>query len=139
MPDRKPLSLGRAEHIGPDSLMETYHQFEGALGLPMAGTIEEAGTPVLRSLGKRLDELLDMVLTPKPGSGLPKRLRLTNWDAREGNVDFHSASKGERFQATPSQLDELIKGGALDVEQPPAGAVTAARKKISKGLDKARR
>lgn len=147
MPDRRPLSIGRATSIGPDpkgihsgigpdpgidAVMEKY----GGL---MGGGIAEEGGPIIRSLGKYLSELLGLeVGATKAGSGLPKRMRLTNFDSREGNLDFHAASRkgGERFQATPSQLDTLVGQGALDVVQPPKRAVESTRRKIATALDK---
>lgn len=111
-------------------------QYGGLLG----GGIAEEGGPMVRSLGKYLAELLGLeVGATSAGSGLPKRMRLTN-ATREGEMEFHAASRkgGERFNATPKQFDTLVDQGALDVTQPPAKDVAAARKKISRTLGSAK-
>lgn len=136
MPDRRPLPIGRATSIGPDpngidAVMEKY----GGL---MGGGIAEEGGPIVRSLGKYLAELLGIEMgATTAGSGLPKRMRMTGFDAREGNIDFHAASRkgGERFAATPEQLDTLVGQGAVDVAQPPKKAVASVRRKIATDLD----
>jgi hypothetical protein len=101
--------------------------------------------PYLSSVGKFLDDLLDAVFNPSAkGTGLPQRLRLTNWDARSGHVQLHPASRPKttpigpaQFEATPAQLDELIAGGAIDLEQPPARAVSDIQSRIRQVLDAA--
>ena len=114
---------------------------------PMTSIIPAAGAyaePILASLGKPLQELLGLVLSPtKGGSGLPRRLRLTQWNARTGNVEFHGQGPRpigvERFEATPAQLDKLIRGGALDLEQPTESAMAPIRRKLSAALDKGKK
>lgn len=95
------------------------------------------GAPLLKSLGKELSELLDAVFKPKAGSGLPQRLRFTNV-SREGQMQFHAPNDAigpARFEASPSEVDKLINGGALDLEQPPAAATNAVRSKLRDVLD----
>lgn len=131
--------MAHASSIGPDPtaigpMMEKY----GGLMAPAAGILENEGVqgaPVLRSIGKRIDELLDAVFTTPKGSGLPKRLKLTGWDARTNQIEFH-APAGERFQASPQQLDKLIGSGSIDLEQPAAGAVSSIQSRLSKALPK---
>lgn len=102
-----------------------------------------AGEPFLGSLGKKVSELLDTVFsraTSAEGRSLPKRLRFTNWDARSGNMQFHpdqpSAEIGPApFEATPAQVDRLVNGGALDVEQPGSRAVDQIRRHLREVLD----
>lgn len=150
MPDRRSLSIGTATSIGPDpkgrhagigpdpsrDINAVMDKYGGLLG----GGIAEEGGPMVKSLGKYLAELLGLeVGATSAGSGLPKRMRLTN-ATREGEMEFHAASRkgGERFNATPNQLDTLVDQGALDVVQPPAKDVSLARRKIAKSLDRAK-
>lgn len=95
------------------------------------------GEPMLKSIGKKLSELLDTVFTPtERGTGLPQKLRFTNWDARKGNMQFHGATgAAPQFEATPGQVDKLISGGALDVAQPPQGAVDRLQKILSEQME----
>ena len=96
--------------------------------------------PMLKSLGKPISELLGLILTPTQSkTGVPKQLRLSNFDSMKGNVQFHGDSRAAspRFEASPAQLDDLINGGALDVAQPPQGAVDRIRKILSALLDSA--
>lgn len=89
----------------------------------------------LKSLGKPVAELLGTVFKTKTGSGLPSLLRMTNWDARTGNVGMHSLRKaGEAFEASPTQIDEMIERGWLDLEQPAEGASDHIRKLLQKIL-----
>lgn len=104
---------------------------------PVATNIETPlAEPMLKSLGKPLSELLDLVLKRTGvAEGVPQRLRLTNWNARTGSAEFHGLTKaGQKFEATPTQLDELINGGVLGVDQPPQGAVEAIRRKLAGAL-----
>lgn len=129
----------RTSALAGPTLPASFQTLLDQLAVNPVGTAVPSGgyaEPMLKSLGKPLAELLDLILTPTTkGTGLPNRLRLTNWDARSGNVQFHGAGPTrvgvERFEATPTQLDRLIRGGALDVEQPPQGAVDAIRKKLA--------
>lgn len=95
------------------------------------------GEPMLKSIGKKLSELLDTVFTPtERGTGLPQKLRFTNWDARKGNMQFHGATgSAPQFEAAPGEVDRLISGGALDVAQPPQGAVDKLQKLLAGELD----
>lgn len=105
-----------------------------------ATSAEQAAEPELKSLSKTLGDIFNRVFTPtKPGSGLPKRLRFTG-TSREGQMQFHNASPGTkigpaRFEASPAQVDELINGGALDVEQPPIRATSQIQSRIREILD----
>jgi hypothetical protein len=128
-------------HIGddPNSIDNVMKKYGGVM-MPAAGILEGEGiqgSPIIKSLGKRLDELLDAVFTTPKGSGLPSRLKLTNWDARTGNIDFHAFGKSaERFQATPQQLDTLLQRGGMDLEQPATKAVGTIQKKLQSALPK---
>lgn len=98
-----------------------------------------AGEPYLKSLAKKVGDLIDAVFTPKSGSGLPQRLRLTNV-SREGQIQFHAPNDPigpARFEASPSDVDKLIEGGALDLEQPPQRAVNAVQSRLRHALDAA--
>lgn len=109
----------------------------------------QAAEPMLKSLGKPIQELLDLVLeTSEKVKGVPRRLRLSNWDARRGLAQFHpEAPQGQGkglvgmgvephpFEASPAQLDELITQGLLDVQQPPAGQVSAIQSRLRQLLD----
>src|SRR5262245_24275714 len=92
--------------------------------------------PILRSLGKPLSQLLGMILKPvQSGTGVPSRLRYTNYDAPKGLAQFHSVDRaGQAFEASPKDLDALLKGGAIDVEQPPQGAVEKIRKLLAAAM-----
>jgi hypothetical protein len=95
------------------------------------------GEPMLKSIGKKLSELLDTVFTPtERGTGLPQKLRFTNWDARKGNMQFHGGTAAApQFEATPGQVDKLISGGALDVAQPPQGAVDKLQRILTEQME----
>lgn len=112
-------ALQKADSIGADPRADVHEAV-----MPLDPTM-------LESLGKPLSELLGMILRPTTaGTGLPSRLRLGNVQNGEGL--FYGVRKGgERFQASPSQLDEMINGGLLEREQPPTGAVNAIRRKIA--------
>lgn len=111
--------------------------------VPAAGVAE----PMLKSLGKPISELLDLVLkTNKRVPGLPRRVKLTEWNARKGTLGFRpEAPQGPRgltsvgvepapISATPADVDALINAGVLDVDQPPAGAVDRIYKKLMAAL-----
>jgi hypothetical protein len=131
MPERNPLTaLRKAESIGAD---------------PLAAEWSTAAMPtdpaMLRSLGKPISDLLSAVFkTPKAGqTGLPSRVRLTNRDARKGTVDMHGVRKSaDRLEATPGQLDDLLNSGAIELEQPPQGAVDMIQRKLAELLGAAR-
>lgn len=76
--------------------------------------------PYLKSITKPISELLDTIFTPTAkGTGLPSRLRFTNWDARKGVMQLHSAdAAGKPFEVSPTDLDRLINAGHIDIEQP---------------------
>lgn len=96
-----------------------------------------AGEPMLKSLGKTLGELMDAIFTPKAGAKLPQRMRFTGV-SREGNMQFHGPNDPigpARFEASPGDVDKLINGGALDLEQPPARATAAVQSKLRQMLD----
>lgn len=91
---------------------------EGLVGA--AGTLKPVteAEPVLHSIGKSISDLLGAVFKPtSKGTGLPARLSLENWNARTGNVILRGArAAGEKFEATPAQLDELISSGELTLD-----------------------
>lgn len=99
---------------------------------PVSTAIGEAGAPMLGSLGKRVDDMLGATFTPtEAGTGVPKRIEFTNV-GRDGLMQFHGSNQQmPSLNASPAQVDELINGGALDLTQPPQGAVDAVRKKLS--------
>lgn len=87
---------------------------------------------MLQSLGKPISELLGAIFRTPNKSGLPTKLRLINWNARNNTAALRGLRKGdEAFEAAPSQLDELLTGGALDLDQPPQAGVDAIRKKLA--------
>lgn len=106
--------------------------------IPVAGVAE----PMLKSLGKPISELLDLVLkTEKRVPGLPRRVKLTEWNARKGTLGFRPEAPpggmtsmpditAAPFEATPADVDALINAGHFDVDQPPQGAVDAIRRKL---------
>lgn len=94
--------------------------------------------PMVNALGKPVSEMLGTVLKTPVKSGMPQRLTLTGWKAPTGEMEFASNTKraaGMKFNATPQQVDELINGGALDLEQPPNGSMEAIRARLRKALD----
>ena len=111
------------------------------LAISPTTTAISGGTPVLRSIGKELSELLDTVFTTtKKTKGVPTKLRFTNL-SREGNMQLHPASaRGTSptgpapMEVAPGDLDRLISGGAVDLDQPPEGAVDAIRRRLQKVL-----
>lgn len=134
MPDRRPdpvaTAASKATRIAPTDWVDRLVANPAGL---VPGTIEST-EPMLHSLGKPLQELLDLALRPTTAkTGLPRGLRLTNWDARTGEAAFRGLRKGgaEEFRASPQQLDDLIGGGALDVQQPPTRAVEAIRRRLA--------
>lgn len=131
MPERNPLTaLQKAESIGADPLAAEWSM--GAMPTDPA---------MLRALGKPISELLSAVFkTPQAmKTGLPSRVRLTNWDARKGMVDMHGVRRtADRLEATPGQLDELLNSGAIELEQPPQGAVDLLQRKLAELLGAAK-
>jgi hypothetical protein len=97
------------------------------------------GRPFISALGKEIQELLDMVLTPvAKRTGLPKRLQLGGFDSKTNKVKYYGQKADVPvFESTPEQLDEMLTTGMLDVEQPPKGAVEAIRKRIAAEFDAA--
>lgn len=95
--------------------------------------------PELRSIGKPVSEMLDVMLNPKPGAGLPKRLRVTGWDARNSELAMtpveHKAAVGNSVRVSPQDLDKLLGAEAVGIEQPPARDVETIRRKIAAALD----
>lgn len=126
-------------------MMDTASQFGGAMGTMAPGAIP--GSPILRSLGKSIDELLDAIFTTGGKGGLPRRLRFSNWNADKGELNFHPTKGTDvahpetstaTYQSTPAQLDELLRTGLMDLEQPAEKAVAATRRKIASQLDRPR-
>lgn len=156
MPERHPplAALSKATGIGPQPhtvtlgetldapdpfrlLLERFVQqlTDDPVSAAMAALPMLMGEPMFKSLGKPVSDMSGATFTPPRGSGLPSRLRLTNYDAPSNNVEFHGVSSGQPFRATPGQVDTLVNKGGLDLEQPPAKAVAATRKKIAAKLD----
>lgn len=101
------------------------------------------GEPVLAALGKKLSDLLDTVFTPAKGSGLPRRLRFTGL-SREGQLQLHPESQAAgrvvgpaAYEASPAQVDQLLRSGQLDLQQPPQAAVDPVRARLRAILDAA--
>lgn len=105
------------------------------LGLAPLGAVE---APALKSIGKPVSELLGATFVTPNKTGLPKRMAVSSWNDAKGSVGLHGARSGaEAFEATPSQLDELIDGGALGLEQPPQAAVQTIMQKLQQLLGSA--
>ncbi len=114
--------------------------------LPLGGmtSAASAAEPELASIGKRISDLLGTVFrTEKPTGGTPQRLRLTNWDARSGNIELHPvvgtdvAAPGTStagYHITPADLDALINKGKMSISQPPEPAVARLQKILSSKL-----
>ena len=102
------------------------------------GQVAAIGGPFLKSLGKPVADLLDLILTTKGGRGLPPKLRLTNI-GRSGDLQFHNPRTSgvgpAGFEASPSQVDTLIGSGALDIEQPAQRGVDSIRKRLAQEFD----
>lgn len=95
----------------------------------------EISAPTIDALGKPVSELLGAVLTTPKKTGLPSKLRITNWNAPSQEVVMHGVRKaGEELRATPSQIDELIRAGNVDLQQPPMSAVEKIRRLLSSAL-----
>ena len=110
-------------------------RFLDQISVNPVATEVKATEPMLQSIGKPISELLGLILKPtQKGSGIPQRLRLTNWNADKGTISFHGASRAGQYEATPQQIDELINGGVLDLEQAPQRAMEAMRRKLLKLL-----
>lgn len=104
-----------------------------------AGKAAEVAEPELKSLAKTLGDLYNRIFVPKPGAGLPRRMRFTG-TTREGAMQFHNASPGAPigpapFESTPAEVDSLINSGMLDVEQPPIRATNAIQQRLRETLD----
>lgn len=100
---------------------------------PLGEEVGQAVEPELKSIGKKVSDLLGSVFTTKEGSGLPPKMTLSNWDARAGNLQFHGGNTP--FEATPQMLDQLISSGQVNLEQPAATTTTAVQSAIRKMLD----
>lgn len=134
-----PNPLPSFEH-GLPSWLQTILQQVGvnpvATAVPAAGV----GEPMIKALGKPVSELLGTLFSPgETGTGVPQRLRLSGYTpGREGvepSVGLHSVnSDGAPFEATIDQLSQLLDGGALNVTQPPQGAVSAIQARLAKLL-----
>ena len=135
--------------FGPQ-LPESWARLLAELSLnPVTTTVPSAGAvdPLLKSLGKPISELLDLVLkTEQKVPGLPRRVKLTEWNARKGTVGLRpEAPQGPKgltsvgvepapIVASPADLDALINSGQLSIDQPPQGAVDAIRKRLLAAL-----
>lgn len=130
MPERKATDAFRkATTIGPDREAEA---LSTAAAAPLTHGDMPLSPDMLRSLGKPLSELLGTLFKTPTKSGLPAKLRLTNWDAKSGEASMHGLTKvGQEFRSTPSQLDSLINSDTVDLAQPPVGAVDAIRRKLA--------
>lgn len=123
------------------SLLQQFSPGPDALPMPMPLGAAMENDPWIPALGKRISELLDTVFVPTTrNTGLPQRLRLTNWNARAGTLQFHpvtpkAAIGPAPFEATPAQLSTLIDKGALDLQQPGARATAVVRARIRELLD----
>lgn len=118
-------ALQKAEHIG------------SAVPTDVTESVMPLDPTLVKSLGKPISELLGIVLKQTtPGTGLPARMRLGSFD--RGKATLYGARKGsETFEATASELDDLLANGMMELEQPPQGAVDAIRRKLSAILDSA--
>lgn len=103
-----------------------------------AGQAIGVGGPMLKSLGKPLSDLLDLILTTKWRGGLPQKLRFTNVGRGE-KMQFRDPelTSSEPFTMVPAEADTLLDAGVLDVEQPPASAVKHMRRLLRTEFDAA--
>lgn len=92
-----------------------------------------AAEPMLESIGKPVSEMFGAKFSPEQTkTGVPQRLRFDGWNANKNQMQFAgSNAQMPRMDATPQQIDQLINGGALGLEQPPSTAVEAIRKKLA--------
>lgn len=142
MPQKRnflPDVLAKAEGIGPIPQAESDRLAIGDGTSLIGGAIDPGDIgPILRSLGKPVADLLDLILTTKGKGGLPPKLRLTNV-GRNGDLQFHdprAASTGPAgFEASAGQVDTLIGAGKLDVEQPAQRGVDSIRKRLAQEFD----
>lgn len=125
-PRRNPLSaLQKAESIGADPISRDT-MLRGEMPLDPA---------FLTSIGKSLTDLIGLVLKSPTGSGLPAKLTLGGFDSAKGAAKFYGARKGgEVFEAAPTEIDDAITNGLLDLEQPAQKATAAVRRKIAAAL-----
>jgi hypothetical protein len=95
--------------------------------------------PFLSSIGREIQDLLDLVLTPvAKKTGLPRRLQLGGFDSAANKVKYYG-QRGDApvFESTPQQLDEMLGTDMLDLEQPPQRAVDAIQRKLKAEFDAA--
>lgn len=93
--------------------------------------------PMVNALGKPVSEMLGTAFKTPAKSGLPQRLTVANWNAPEGAIEMRGATKAAadtKFNVKPSELDDLINGGALDLKQPPSADVGRVQSKLKKLL-----
>lgn len=105
---------------------------------PPVGLPEADMGPVLKSLGKPISELLSLVLEQAGPvvKGIPKRIRLTQWDALNKLLEFHGLNNAaERMQVSPGDLDRLISEGVLQIPGSPKGQSATIQKKLQAALD----
>ena len=135
MPDPIARAARKATSIGPDPNAEFLRQF-GGLAMGAIGPDDLA--PFLKSLGRPLADLLDMVLTTKGAGGLPKRLKFTGWHPRTGRAQLHppNAPVGPApYETSLKDLDALLSKGTIDLEQPPARATADIQRRLRAILD----
>lgn len=109
---------------------------------PMMTAVPAAGVgePMVKALGKPVSELLGSVFSPgETKTGVPQRLQLTGFKGGrpgvEPTVGLHSGNlDGQPFEATLDQLSQLLDGGALNLQQPPQGAVAKIQRTLSQLL-----
>lgn len=134
VPERKATdAFKKAERIGPDTKMQGISDLEANPDLMLRG---EAPTPdMVRALGKPISELLGAIFTTPSKTGLPSKLRLTNWNAKTGEAVLHGVRKaGEEMVASPRQLNSMIGADQIGLQQPPEGAVAKIQALLARAL-----
>lgn len=102
-------------------------------GIPGEDAAVQMIEPELKSIGKRVSDLLGTTFERAPGTGssVPQRMNLSNFDARSGDIQLTGQTKtAPQMNVAPQDLDKLLSSGKMDIQQPPAGATDAIRKKL---------
>lgn len=113
--------LGALSLPGPETTARGIGELTSA-GLPLLGAA--AKIPRLKSMGKDLGDLLGELFRLKGGKDLPTTLRLSSYNPADEMVRFHEpVDAGQAFEASISDVDDLVRSGTLspDVPDDPAG------------------
>lgn len=129
-----PLKVDPTPQLAPGLPDWLYKALEQLSVNPVSTVVPAAGVgePMVKALGKPISELLGALFSPgEHGTGVPQRLRLTGTTPPD-MVQLHSQNmNGQPFEATADQLSQLLDGGALNLTQPPQGAVDKIRRTLA--------